>query len=84
MLVSQVGEEIVEAVQITPQECALEGVAGQIADKLVSQILERLVEVIQVVLQERIPERIVERIVDVSRLADSGTNRPGREICAVR
>ena len=59
------GIDVVEVVQIIPQERIQQRIVEQIVDVPVPQVVEEILEVIKVIPQERVSERIVEQIVDV-------------------
>ena len=59
------GIDVVEVVQITPQERIHLRIVEQIVDVPVPQVVEYILEVIKVISQEWESERIVELIVDV-------------------
>ena len=58
-------ENVVEVVQIVPQERVLIRTVEQIVDTPTLQSQDEIVEVIQLILQEGISERILEQIVEV-------------------
>ena len=61
----QIMEDIVEVIQLVPQERIQERIVEEIIDVPVPQWIEEMIEVVKLIPQERVENRTAEQIVDV-------------------